>query len=143
MPVVAPVLLPMLPEVELEPPTALPPMVPEPRLPLELPPAAPVELPNCWMQRSRSSPVRPTHWLGNGALAPALELVLPPTLELAPGVVLGLGVALGVVEVLAPVLVLEVPEVLVCAHEALATPTKVAATATAIALTITMKSPES
>src|SRR4051812_28028549 len=116
------------------------------------------------MQRSRSRPTRPTHWLGSGALAPALELVLPPieVLGLVPGNVVlgsvlpgcvvepGLVVEFGlVVELGALLLVLEPaldpvePEALVCAHETLATPTNAAATATAIVLTITMRSPES
>src|SRR4051812_16064384 len=105
-------------------------------------------------------PVRPTHWLGSGVPAPALELapvlpeaepegseftlppivefvvppavepVVPPTLEFGP-------------VVLAPELVEPTPvepalPPLVCAHEAPATPTSAAATAAAIAFTITI-----
>ena len=137
------------------------PDVPEPRLPEEpevVPPAPLVELPACFSQRSRSRPVRPTHWLGSAELPAApvlLPVVLPgasePMLEpvldepmLLP--VLGEPMLLPVLEpappVLPPVAPADEPAEPVpapppaCDHATLATPTNAAATAAAIVLTI-------
>lgn len=145
------------------PPVVVPPSVPEPMvLLLDVLPAAPVAPPYCWRQRSRSRPVRPTHWLGSGALEPAPALVPEPRVPEAepavvlppiPGLVLPMPEPVEVVLLEGPLglvvgapdgLVLEPmpepadPEAPVCANEMLAKPTKAAATAAAIVLAITM-----
>src|SRR5882672_4052053 len=114
------------------------PEAPEPVLPVPL-----VELPYCFWHFSRSWPIRPTHWLGTEELpdvdAPVSPVALPEVLE-------------PVLEPVAPLVDVPVPAeppALVppalpapdCAHDALATPTRAAATAAAIVLTITFESP--
>ena len=141
--------LPVLPEV----PEPMLPEAPEPVLPVPL-----VELPYCFWHFSRSWPIRPMHWLGTEALPDAdapvspdalpevLEPVLPveeplvPAEPLMPEPVLPVAPLVDVpVPAEPPALVppaLPAPD---CAHDALATPTRAAATAAAIVLTITFE----
>jgi hypothetical protein len=64
--------VPVLPLLVLEPPVLEPPLVLEPLLP-------------CCRHRSRSLPVRPTHWLlEEEPPVPALPELLPPEAELPP-----------------------------------------------------------
>src|SRR5207247_8014982 len=113
------VLLPMLPPVVLPPrPPPMPVLAPLVVLP-PVPPDAlePLLTPPHWRtQLSRSMPVRPTHWLGSGALPAALvsELVLAPPVVLEP--VLVLGAVLPEVPPAAPALVPAEPLALVPAE---------------------------
>ena len=131
-------------------------VLPEVLLPMlpDVPPEAddPVLEPYWRRQLSRSRPTRPMHWLGVDALEPAAasvleptpELVLPPTLDpvLAPAPVLP-----DIPPDVAPVALLPdappdaLPAPPDCAHDVPATATNAAATAAAIALTITIESP--
>jgi hypothetical protein len=125
-----------LPEPRLPEPLVLPdPLVlPEPMLePLVLP----EPLPYWRTQSSFSVPVLPTHWLGRAALS-VLELPDAPApvepLELEPALPPTLGL---VVE--PPMLPLLLPEL--CAHDALARPSRAAATAAVSVFAITMYAP--